>query len=223
MPRRIPLREPSDLGLRRYTPGVRAIAALVLLLLADRLLCARDRVHGDRRGVRGLGRPSTPISLPRCESLEASACWGGKCTTGPVELSPGYDTIDQGCDGTEPDAACSASASPNGTLTGFLDVAELPAGQITVRATAQLADRRRSFADASVTARDGLPQRAELSRQPATRSRSPSATPASADNPASVVSAAPGSVWTSEGADAPRERSELSDAASASEARKTES
>ena len=135
---------------------MRAIAALVLLLWltgcsAPEIACT------EIAAASGVWITVDADIAAEVESLEASACWGGKCTTGPVELSPGYDTIEEGCNGTEPDSACSASASPNGTLTGFLDVAELPAGQITVRATAQLADRRRSFADASVTAQTVYP------------------------------------------------------------------
>ena len=48
---------------------------------------------------------------------------------------PGSDTVDQGCSGTEPDDTCSATAVPNGTLVGFLDVAGLPAGPVTVEGT----------------------------------------------------------------------------------------
>ncbi len=132
---------------------MRAIAALLLPpVLVGLTGCSAPEIACTQIGAPSGVSVTVDAEIARdVISLEASACWGGKCTTAPVELSPGYDTIDQGCDGTEPDAACSASASPNGTLTGFLDVAELPAEQITVRATAQLSDRKRSFADASVT------------------------------------------------------------------------
>lgn len=129
---------------------MRAIAALLLLGLTG---CSAPEIACTQiAAISGVSVTVDADIARQVKALEVSACWEGKCTTGPVELSPGFDTIDQGCDGTEPDAACSASASPNGTLIGFHDVADLPPGTITVRATAQLADRRRSFADASVTA-----------------------------------------------------------------------
>ena len=58
--------------------------------------------------------------------LALRVCWDGACKDYDVDLSPGSDTVDQGCDGNEPDAACSATAVPNGTLVGFVTVPALP-------------------------------------------------------------------------------------------------
>jgi hypothetical protein len=66
--------------------------------------------------------------------LELTVCWEDVCRDAPVELSPGSDSIDQGCDSDSPDAACSARVVPNGTLVGFASVEALPAGPIKVRA-----------------------------------------------------------------------------------------
>jgi hypothetical protein len=66
--------------------------------------------------------------------LELTICWEDSCRDAPVELRPGSDSVDQGCDSDGPDAACSATAVPNGTLVGFADVEGLPAGPIKVRA-----------------------------------------------------------------------------------------
>ena len=135
---------------------MRAYAAVFVLLVVTG--CSAPEIACTQIGApSGVSVTVDADIAPGVEALQVSACWGGTCTTRPVELNPGYDSIDQGCDGTQPDAACSASASPNGTLVGFLDVADLPVGQITVRATAQLADRKRAFADASVTAETVYP------------------------------------------------------------------
>jgi hypothetical protein len=69
------------------------------------------------------------------QGLRLEVCWSGRCTEETVELSPGSDTVDQGCSGSDADDTCSATAVPNGTLVGFLPVAQLPTGEVTVRGT----------------------------------------------------------------------------------------
>jgi hypothetical protein len=79
------------------------------------------------------------------DALSLRVCWtGADCVDGAVELVPGSDTVDQGCSGSEPEDTCSATAVPSSTLVGFLEVAGLPAGPVTV--------------EGSVTA-DGRPDR----------------------------------------------------------------
>lgn len=56
------------------------------------------------------------------KKLRLKACQDGRCTEAELELFPGSTTVDQGC---EPgpygdDRPCSATASPDGTLTGML-------------------------------------------------------------------------------------------------------
>ena len=56
------------------------------------------------------------------QTLRLKACQDGRCTEAELELFPGSTTVDQGC---EPgphgkDRPCSATASPDGTLTGML-------------------------------------------------------------------------------------------------------
>lgn len=55
-------------------------------------------------------------------TLRLKACQDGRCTEADLELAPGTTTVDLGCgpgpDG--PDRPCSATASPDGTLTGML-------------------------------------------------------------------------------------------------------
>ena len=55
-------------------------------------------------------------------TLRLKACQDGRCAEGDLELLPGTTSVDQGC---EPgpygkDRPCSATVSPDGTLTGML-------------------------------------------------------------------------------------------------------
>ncbi len=56
------------------------------------------------------------------KTLRLKACQDGRCTEADLELFPGSTTVDQGCepgpDGK--DRPCSATSSPDGTLTGML-------------------------------------------------------------------------------------------------------
>lgn len=54
------------------------------------------------------------------------------CRTYELDLRPGSDTVDLGCDSTAPDGSCSASMRPNGTLVGFVPVDRFTGGQIEV-------------------------------------------------------------------------------------------
>jgi hypothetical protein len=68
-------------------------------------------------------------------AVRLTICHNGDCHDHAVELSPGSISVDQGCSGTDPDSACSATAVPDGTKIGFADVPGLPAGPITISAT----------------------------------------------------------------------------------------
>ncbi|WP_067461735.1 hypothetical protein [Actinomadura macra] len=87
----------------------------------------------------GTGRPCTLIgSLPgvgvdirppfaaRVASASLRVCWNGTCRRPRIELSPSSTSVSTGCDGGELDAACGASASPDGGKTGFARVTGLP-------------------------------------------------------------------------------------------------
>ena len=56
------------------------------------------------------------------KTLRLKACQDGRCTESDLELFPGSTTVDQGCepgpDGK--DRPCSATSSPDGTLTGLV-------------------------------------------------------------------------------------------------------
>jgi hypothetical protein len=90
-------------------------------------------------------------------SLTLTICWApGNCVDHLADLAPGADSVDQGCNGSAPDAACSATAVPNGSKIGFVP-AELPAGKITIEATVVRNGRQRTFGPLDVDARTTYP------------------------------------------------------------------
>jgi len=70
--------------------------------------------------------------VPRVGTLRLKACQDGVCKEDAVELRPGTVPVDQGCG---PDGACSATASPDGTLIGMLFLDSLTEAPMTVTAT----------------------------------------------------------------------------------------
>ena len=117
-----------------YDATVRAWAAVVLLLALPG--CGTPEVActeiGSASGV------TVSVVAPYAEQVDRvllEVCWSDPCTEGDVQLRPGSDTVDQGCSGPDPDDTCSATAVPNGTLVGFLDVPDLPAGEVRVSGT----------------------------------------------------------------------------------------
>lgn len=77
--------------------------------------------------------------VPHVETLHLKACQAGVCKEGAVELRPGSVPVDQGC---APDGVCSATASPDGTLTGALFLDSLTESPMTVTATGTSPDGR---------------------------------------------------------------------------------
>ncbi len=70
--------------------------------------------------------------VPQVGTLRLKACQDGACKEDAVELRPGTVSVDQGCG---PDGACSATASPDGTMTGMLFLGSLTEAPMTVTAT----------------------------------------------------------------------------------------
>jgi hypothetical protein len=72
------------------------------------------------------------------KTVHLKACQDGRCTEDDLQLFPGSTTVDQGC---EPgpygggDGPCSASSSPDGTLTGMLMLGALTGAGIEVTST----------------------------------------------------------------------------------------
>ncbi len=90
-------------------------------------------------------------------AVQLTVCWDGDCHDHKVQLSPGSDTVDQGCNGNDPDSACSATAVPNGTKVGFADVPGLPADTVMIGATVQSAGKQRVLPKIEVQAKPTYP------------------------------------------------------------------
>ncbi|MBO2460664.1 hypothetical protein [Actinomadura violacea] len=71
----------------------------------------------------------------RVASASVRVCWDRTCRTARLALRPSTTTVPQGCDGEAPDAACAASASPDGGRNGFARVADLPESPVQVTLT----------------------------------------------------------------------------------------
>ncbi|HSL36769.1 MAG TPA: hypothetical protein VK883_08075 [Arthrobacter sp.] len=69
------------------------------------------------------------------KTLRLKACQDGRCTEADLELFPGSTTVHQGCEpGPDKDRPCSATATPDGTLTGMLMLDRLTESPIEVTA-----------------------------------------------------------------------------------------
>lgn len=74
---------------------------------------------------------------PSVKTIRLKACQAGRCAEAELELMPGSTTVDQGC---EPgpyggDRPCSATSSPDGTLTGMLMLGALSDAPVEATAT----------------------------------------------------------------------------------------
>ena len=145
-----------DQRAEHYDATVRVWAAAAVLVAltgcgAPEVACTEI---GSASGV------TVTVLAPYAEQVDRvrlEVCWSGPCTEGDVELSPGSDTVDQGCSGSDPDDTCSATVVPNRTLVGFLDVPELPAGEVTVRGTVTVDGQAVALAEVTRTAATTYP------------------------------------------------------------------
>ena len=76
----------------------------------------------------------------RVASASLRVCWNGACHEPEIELGATTTSVPMGCDDDEPDAACAASASPDGGKADFVRVESLPAAPVQVTLT--LRDRQ---------------------------------------------------------------------------------
>jgi hypothetical protein len=91
------------------------------------------------------------------EAVLLTVCWNGNCSDHDVELSTGSDAIDQGCDGTDPESVCSATAAPNGTKVGFAEVPGLPSGTVTISAEVSRSGRNVMLPEIALAAQPTYP------------------------------------------------------------------
>ncbi|MFC9353803.1 hypothetical protein [Arthrobacter sp. NPDC057013] len=78
---------------------------------------------------------------PQVKTLRLLACQDGQCKEDTLHLMPGSVTVDQGCtDGSRPDGVCSATAKPDGTRHGLLQLETLSESPIDVTASGRYAN-----------------------------------------------------------------------------------
>jgi len=136
---------------------MRAFAAGAVLLLAS--ACTAPGAVGctEIGASPGVGVTVEKASAANVTALRLRVCWAGDCTDHEVELSPGSDTVDQGCESDEPDAACSATVVPNDTLVGFVEIPGLPAGEVQIGATLQHGKRSTRLPEVAIQAETAYP------------------------------------------------------------------
>ena len=74
------------------------------------------------------------------------------CVQQRVDLRPGSVTVGATCSSEDPDGSCSASASPDGTLVGFVDLPQLSAGPVRISGDLVGSRGRTRLAEITVTA-----------------------------------------------------------------------
>lgn len=134
---------------------MRSAGALLATLVVCTSACAPAEV-----GCTAIGSPSgIAVKVDRALAAEVTkidlrVCWDRTCRDRDIDLSPGAEAHDQGCAGSDPESACSATMVPNGTKVGFAVVEDLPAATITVGAVITQAAhvRRLAAIDLSATA-----------------------------------------------------------------------
>ncbi|WP_207947008.1 hypothetical protein, partial [Actinomadura sp. 7K507] len=83
----------------------------------------------------GLGVDVRAPDASRVASASLRVCWNGVCQEPRIELRASSKSVPMDCEGDEPDAACGASASPDGGKTGFAQVQDLPKSPVQVTLT----------------------------------------------------------------------------------------
>ena len=112
-----------------------AVAALLVLVTG----CGASTGSGGHActeigAVSGVGLTVEHGLADDVREAEIQVCWDGTCERVPLDLRPGQRTIDLGCESDQPEAVCSATSTPDGTLTGFAQLDSLPPGEVQVRA-----------------------------------------------------------------------------------------
>ena len=121
-----------------------AVAALLVLVTGcGASTGSRGYACTEIGAVSGVGLTVEQELADEVREVEIRVCWEGTCERLPLDLHPGERTVDLGCESDRPDAVCSATSTPDGTLTGFAQLDSLPAGEVEVRAYTTRQDGRR--------------------------------------------------------------------------------
>ena len=98
--------------------------------------------------VREAVSPAMTLTLRICQA---------DCVEQPVDLVPGSTTVGATCDSADPDASCSASSSPDGTMRGFVDVPALTVGDVRISGELRAGASRTRLEEITVTAEATYP------------------------------------------------------------------
>jgi hypothetical protein len=98
--------------------------------------------------VRDVVVPGMELTLRICQTA---------CVERRVDLSPGSVTTGQTCTSDDPDGSCSASASPDGTMIGFVDVPALSVGEVRVGGELRAGSSTTEFDELTVRAEPTYP------------------------------------------------------------------
>ncbi|MCG2624249.1 hypothetical protein LVY72_20370 [Arthrobacter sp. I2-34] len=121
-------------------PARLQLAAAAVLWLAA---CGQPAGSGlactEIAALRGLSLTVAADTAAAVRGVRLEVCQQGSCTAADPELVPGSTTSGGDCPpasggSADPDQACSATARPDGTLTGFAALPALAAGAVEVRA-----------------------------------------------------------------------------------------
>jgi hypothetical protein len=111
-----------------------AVAALLVLVTGcGASIGSEGHACTEIGAVSGVGLTVEQELADEVREAEIQVCWDGTCERLPLDLHPGERMVDLGCESDQPDAVCSATSTPDGTLTGFAQLDTLPAGEVQVR------------------------------------------------------------------------------------------
>ena len=110
---------------------------------------------------------------PEFTSVKLKVCWADQCQTRDVTLQINTEPTEVSqCPTDDPNGSCSADMVPTADKVGFADVADLPAGAITVSATIPRPGRKPLRTTIDVQAATTFPNGPQCPARRATRPRS---------------------------------------------------
>jgi hypothetical protein len=129
------------MGLKSPAVLTTAVPALLVALTA----CGASLRSGDHACTEIGAAPGVSLTVdrefaPQVKGAALEICWQGTCRQSAVDLYPGRDSVDLGCATDTSEGSCTATSTPNGTLTGFMPVPQLPQGPVQAVATITHAD-----------------------------------------------------------------------------------
>ncbi|GAB3427360.1 hypothetical protein GCM10027569_68530 [Flindersiella endophytica] len=123
-----------DMDVRRF--AVNAVLLAALGLLAG---CGGFGWFGGGKEcpaigyLQGVSLKIEPSFASGVSTAALKVCWDGACQNVDVPLNETRDTISTPCEGSDPDAACGATAGPpDGGQYGFAEIPELPGKPVQV-------------------------------------------------------------------------------------------